>query len=109
MNLDQLDPQPHDLLHVGQHIRRVPRMHAAARNQPLRICLHIVRDPLVDLRRKADDFRRNVIDQHRAIDADLVHVLEKRLRGSAVPLDLLKVLARFFISASASGLNSFIG
>ena len=94
-------PEPHDLLHVGQHVLRVPRMHAAARNQPLRIFLHVVRDPLVDLGREADHFGRDIVDEHRAIDADLVQVLEKRLRRLAEPLDLVEVLALTSSSAPA--------
>ena len=94
MNLDQPDSKPHDLLHVGENVLGVTGMQAAAGNQPLRVRFHIGRDPLVDRRRKPNHFGGNVVDEHRAIDADLVHVVEKCARRFAVVLDLLEALAR---------------
>src|SRR5271165_3951476 len=80
-------------------------MHAAARNQPLRISLHVIRDPFVHLGRKANDFRRNVVDQHSTSDADLVQMLQKRRRRLAEALDLVEVLARLLHQRERLGLE----
>jgi hypothetical protein len=47
MNFDHLQAEAQDVFHIGQHVRGVPRMQAAAREQSLRIFLHIVGNELV--------------------------------------------------------------
>src|SRR3954467_13711123 len=91
MNLDHANAQPHDLLHVTLGVGSMPRMHAAARNQPLGIFLHIVGDKCVDGRSESNQLRRDIIDEHRAIDADLVQMLEKLLRRAAELDHLIEV------------------
>ena len=106
MNLDEPNAETDDLLHVGHHILRVPRMDAAARKQPLRIFLHVTRDPLIHRRSKPDHLGRDVVDEHRAIDSGGIKMFEKsssancRTRQSA-----RSWRACVFIAASASGLN----
>ena len=95
MDLDEFDPQPNNLLHVGKNVVGVPGVYAAARNQSLRISLNIVGDELVDRRGKADHLGRHVIDQHRAIHANRVEVLQECLRRATILRHQVEILARF--------------
>ena len=84
-------------------------MHAAHRDQPLGIFLHVIGDELVDRRGEADHFGRDIVDQHRAIDADGVQMLQKAFGERQYSATWSKSLRDFFISASASGLNNSSG
>ena len=72
-------------------------MDAAARNQPLRIFLNVVSDELIHRRREADDFRRHVVDEHSAINSDLIKVIQKGFRRPTVFFDAAKSFRDFFI------------
>src|SRR5690242_15575454 len=61
----------------------MPRMNAAAGDQTLRIFPYIFGNEVVHLRREADHFRRDVVYEGGAIDADLVQVQKKLLRRAA--------------------------
>ena len=66
-------------------------MQAAAGNQPLRICFHIIRYELVYSAREPDHFRRHVVDKHRPVHTAAVEILEERLRRPAELHNLLEV------------------
>src|SRR5262249_29763536 len=88
MNLNHPDPQADDLLHVCQNVRRVPWMHAAARDQAPGILLNVVRHESVDLGCEAHDLGSNVVDEHGTLDPNRIQMLEKGL-GRAAEFDHL--------------------
>ena len=79
------------MLDVGQNVLAVPRVQAAAGDQTLRVFSHVIGDPLIDFRGKADDFRRHIIDQHATINTNGIHVFEEQLGRTAELKELLEV------------------
>src|SRR5258707_11791162 len=69
------------------------RMQAATGEQPLRILLYIVSDELIHAVREADDFWSHIVNEHGAVDAAGVQVVQKLLRRTAEFHNLLEVLA----------------
>src|SRR5215470_7773089 len=108
MDLDQPDAQAHDLVHVRLHIGAVPRMHAAARNQPLGVFFAVLGHPLVNLGGEPHDLRRNVIDKDGALHSHGIQILEQRLGRPAVFKDVFKVAARLLHDLNGPGLEHFI-
>ena len=85
------EPKAQKMLDVDQNVLTVPRMQAAARDQTHGIFFDVIGDPLIDSSREANDFRRHVVDEDAAIDADLVHVLEEGFGRATEFGDLLVV------------------
>ena len=108
MDLDHANAAARDLLHVRLHILAVPRMHAAAGDQPPGILFAVVHHPLVHLGGEAHHFRRNIIDQHRALHAHRIQVLQERLRGAAVFNDVIKSTAGLFHYLHRAGFEHVI-
>jgi hypothetical protein len=88
MDLNQPDPEPHQVLDIGHDVRGVPWMQRPARDQPPPIFLHVIGDELVHAGRESDHLRRHVVDEHRAIDPRLVQVMKEGARRPAELLDL---------------------
>ena len=105
MNLDHADPQPQNLLHISEDIRGMPRMQAAAREQPLWIFLHIICDELVYPAGEADHLRSHVVDEHGAVDAAGIKIFRKALGELQHSAICSKFGRFFFMSSSAWGLN----
>ena len=109
VDLDHLNAEPQDLLHIGENVGSVPRMQAAAGKQARRIFLHIVGDELIHAAGEADHFRGNVVDEHGAIDAARVEKLEERFGERQNSTIWSKFGRFFFMSSSAWGLNISMG
>ena len=105
MDLDHSNAEAEKLLDIGHDVRSVARMQAAAGDQPLRIFLGVVGDELIDTTREADDFGRDVVDEHRAIDAGFVEVLKKGLRRAAEFDDLIVIRALLLHQFKCFGLE----
>jgi hypothetical protein len=95
MDLDQPYAQPYQVVHHLMDVQRVPRKHAASRKQPLRILLAVVRHPWVYFVGETHRLRRNIINEHRPLHADGIHILQQRLGRPAVLQDVLIMPARF--------------
>src|SRR5205823_13324836 len=74
MNFNQANAEADNLLHICQNIVGMPRMQAAAGDEPLGIFLNVVGNECVDLGGEADDLRRHIINEYGAIDAALVQI-----------------------------------
>src|SRR2546428_11241082 len=72
MHLEASDADLHQAIDFGPGVGDVLRMNRAEGNQPLWLGGAVVRNPVVNLRRKADDVRTDVIDQASAFDACVV-------------------------------------
>ena len=88
---------------------RVPRMQASAGKQAFGIFLHVIGDELVHSVGEADHFRGHVVNQHGAIDAARIHVLEKRFWGAAEFGDLVEVGALGFHQRERVGFEHLDG
>lgn len=89
MDLDEANAEPNQIIHLRLHVERVPGMHAAAGDQAPGIFLAIVGYPLVHLMAEAHGFRRYIINEHGAVNADGVQILEQGLGRPAVLQDVL--------------------
>src|SRR5204862_58515 len=89
MDLDEPDAKLDDLFHILMHVRGMFRMHTAARDQTFWIGLAVVRYPLVDSAGKSHHLRRNVIDEHRAIKPNGIHICQQGLRIAAELKDIV--------------------
>src|SRR5438067_3888494 len=69
----------------------MPRMQATARNQPRRILFDVLGYELIHTGGEPNHFRRYVVDQHGAIHAGIVEMLEKGTWRAAELGDLLEV------------------
>ena len=96
MNFNHANPEPQKLFHVSHHVRSVPRMQAATGEQPSGILFHVVCDELVYTVGKTNHLRRNVIDEHRAIDARIIQMFEKGFWRVAELGNLFKVRPLLF-------------
>src|SRR2546422_4332812 len=65
MHLEASDADLHQAIDFGAGVGDVLRMNRAEGNQPLWLGGAVARNPVVNLRRKADDVRTDVIDQDR--------------------------------------------
>src|SRR5713101_3651290 len=79
------------MLDVGPNVATVARMQPAARNQALSILFNIISDELIHSRSEPNDLRSDVIDEHGAIHAGRVQMLEKCFRRTAELGNLLEV------------------
>src|SRR5256884_9479621 len=107
MNFNHADTEPQKLFRVGHHVRSVPRMQSATGEQPSGILFHVVCDELVYTVGKTNHLRRNVIDEHRAIDARIVQMFQKGFRRPAEFSDLLKVRSVLLHELQRVGLEHF--
>ncbi len=71
-------------------------MQAATGEQPSGILFHVVCDELVYTVGKTNHLRRNVIDEHRAIDARIIQMFEKGFWRVAELGNLFKVRPLLF-------------
>ena len=65
------------MFHVRHNVGGVTGMEAAAGDESPGIFLGVIGDELVDAVGESDDFWRDVVDEHGAIDAGGVHVFEE--------------------------------
>src|SRR5208282_1709007 len=91
MKFDHTDVEPQNLLNIGQNVLAVAGVQAAAGDQTPGVFLDVIGDPLIDRSGKADDFGRDVVDEHAAINARGIHVFQERLRRAAKFDDLLEI------------------
>ena len=80
---------PARLLDIGEHIGSVTRMQTAAREQAFGVRLHVVGDELVHAIREPDDLRRDVVDEHRTVNATCIQILQE-CQGRAAELGNLR-------------------
>src|SRR5580698_5601791 len=92
MNLDHAQAEAKNLLDIGHDVGSVPRVQTSAGEQAFGIVLRVIGDELIDGGGEADHLRRNIIDEHGAVDSAAVEVLQKRLRGAAIVGDLIEVV-----------------
>src|ERR1700728_4581259 len=83
----------------------MPRVQAAAREQPLWIFPNIIRDELIDAIGKADYLRRNVVDERRAVDAASVQMFQKCFRRATELGNLREVRPLLFHEFQRLGLK----
>ena len=95
VNLDHADFEPQNLLDVGQNILAVPGMKSTAGDEASGILLCVIGNPLIHASGKADDVRRDIVDENCPIHAGGVQVIQKGLGGSAKFQDLIEVVALF--------------
>src|SRR5208337_1700481 len=93
VNLDHLNAQAQKLFHVRQDVCSVPRVQAAAGQQPPGILFDVVGHELVYAGSEADDLGSHVVDEHRAIDTGLVEVFKESFGRAAELGDLVEVRA----------------
>ena len=91
MNLDHPNLEPQNMLDVGLDAAALPRMQPAAGNQTLGIFFHVIRDELIHSGGKTDHLWSDVVDEHGAIHACRVQMLEKSFRRTTELGDLLEV------------------
>ena len=91
MNLDHPNPEPQNMLHIGQNIFGMPGMHRPASNQPPRIGLHIIGHPLIHRRSKPNHLGRNIINERRPLHPAPVQIFKKRRSRSRIGFNLLKI------------------
>src|SRR6266480_2479267 len=82
-------------------------MQAATGEQPSGIFFHVVGDELVHARSESDHLRRDIIDEHSAIDARIVQMFQKGFRRPAEFSDLLKVRSVLLHELQRVGLEHF--
>jgi hypothetical protein len=91
VNLDHAKAEAQDVFDIRQDVGGVPRMQAATGEQALGIVLRIIGDELVDLGRKADHFRRHVVDKSSTVNAATVQILQEGLGRAAIFDDLIEI------------------
>ena len=93
MNFDHADLESQKLIQIGFDIGGVPRVEAAAREQTLRIFLHIISDELVYSSGKADHLGRDVIDEGSAVYPGCVEMFQESFGRPAEFFDLIEIRA----------------
>src|SRR6266571_4689261 len=69
----------------------MPRMQTATGNEPPGVLLHVFRHKAVDLGGESDHFRRHIIYEYGAVQANRIHVFEKSFGGADVFGDARKI------------------
>jgi hypothetical protein len=77
MDLYHAQFETQDLFDLRRKVIRLTGMNSAARNQAFGIGLYVFGDELIHLGREPNHVWRNVIDQHCAINARSVQILEE--------------------------------
>ena len=91
VNLDHAQAKAQNVLDIRHDVGGVPRMQAATGDQTFGIILRVVGDELIDGGRKADDFRRHIIDQSGPVDAATVQIFQKGFWRAAILGNFIEV------------------
>jgi len=91
MNLDHPDAKPQNLVDVGQDVGGMSRVQTAAGEKTPGIFPGVVGDKLIYSGGEPDDFRRDIVDEHRAIDASFIQVIQEGMGRTAELRDLIEV------------------